>query len=549
MKKYILLTFILLFSFQSTTAQTPIFTKAKVTSVNVYRQSAELQNTATVTLPAGNSEIVIGNISTRIDKKSIQIGVNSKNITILSSQFTNDYSADFKQDNTNPVIKKVNDSIKIVENLIVKSNIELDANNKSIELLDKNQTVLVGSNTSTVAQLTQLADWYTKKRIEVSTKIVTIKKDLEKLQKSLTRLKSSLKTSEQKEAEEFASGVLVLKIMSKNAGSVRFDLNYLADSVNWSPLYEIKGDKISDPLNITLKAKVQQNTGLDWKGVKLSLINGVSSRNNTAPVVQPWFLYGQSKEEQKSYVQSLQGEAPGISVRSKSMAEVSSNVSIDEVVLQGYSANAGFTANSNQLNVSFDVDIPYDVLSNGEDHIISLFQQEIPAQYEYFAAPRYSTDAFLLAKIKDFSKYGLLTAPANIIFENMYIGETTINPGQTEEELNITLGNDRRISIKKEDIKDKSGENFLSSYREKTVTYDLVIRNNKKESINIEIKDGIPLSNNDAIKVELLESAGAKKTDETGILIWNLKIGPSETKKLRVSYKVRYPKDFIINNL
>ena len=67
--------------------------------------------------------------------------------------------------------------------------------------------------------------------------------------------------------------------------------------------------------------------------------------------------------------------------------------------------------------------------------------------------------------------------------------------------------------------------------------------------LSIEIKDGIPLSNNEAIKVELLESSGAKKTEETGILLWNLKIGPSETKKLRVSYKVRYPKDFIINNL
>ena len=526
-------------------AQNPIFTKAKVNTVNVYRQSAELQNTATVSIPAGNSEIVIGNISERIDQRSIQIGVNNKNVTILSSQFTNDYSTDFKQDNTNPVIKKVNDSIKIVDNLVEKLNIELQANTKALELLDKNQTILVGSNTSSVAQLTQLTEWYTKKRIEISTKIAQIGKEIVSLQLKLVRLKSSLKTNEQKEAEEFASGVLVLKIMSKTAGSVRFDLNYLASDVSWSPLYEIKGDKISDPLNVTLKAKVQQNTGLDWKGVKLSLINGVSSRNNTAPNVQPWFLYGQSKQDRDKM---LAGNAPGVISKSSAVAEYSSNT-LESVVVQGYNANAGFTTNSNQLNVSYDVDIPYDILSNGEDHIISLFQQEIPAVYEYFAAPRYSTDAFLLAKIKDFSKYGLLTAPANIIFENMYIGETTINPNQTDSELNITLGNDRRISIKKEDIKDKSSDKFFSSNREKVVTYDLIIRNNKKESINIEIKDGIPLSNNEAIKVELLETSGAKKDDETGILLWNLKIAPSETKKLRVSYKVKYPKDFIINNL
>ena len=543
MKKYLIFSFLLLFGFQFIAAQTPIFTKAKVTTVNVYRQSAQLQNTATVALPAGNSDIVIGNISNRIDKKSIQIGVNSKNVTILSSQFTNDYSADFKLEITNPVIKKVNDSIKIVESLIVKSNIELDANNKSIELLDKNQTVLVGSNNSTVAQLTQLADWYTKKRIEISNKIVEIKKNLATFQKKLARLKSSLKTNEERTAEEFASGVLVLKVINKSAASVRLDFSYLASEVYWNPLYEIKGNNVSDPLELTLKASIQQNTGLDWKAVKLTLINGVSSRNNTAPTVQPWFLYGQSKEDLE---RTRAARAAGINQQKSVQAEVSYSNMADSAPI---SSPVGFTANSNQLNVSYDVDIPYDILSNGEQHIVNLLQQNIPAQYEYFAAPRYSTDAFLLAKIKDFSKYGLVTAPANIIFENMYIGETTLDPNQTENEMNITLGNDRRISIKKEEVKDRSGEKFLSSYKEKTVTYDLVIRNNKKESINIEIKDGIPLSNNEAIKVELLESSGAKKTDETGILIWNLKISPSETKKLRVSYKVRYPKDFIINNL
>ena len=113
MKTRILILLAFVVNIQCLLSQNPIFTKAKVNSVNVYRQSAELQNTATVTIPAGNSEIVIGNISERIDQRSIQIGVNNKSVTILSSQFTDDYSADFKQDNTNPVIKKVNDSIKL----------------------------------------------------------------------------------------------------------------------------------------------------------------------------------------------------------------------------------------------------------------------------------------------------------------------------------------------------------------------------------------------------------------------------------------------------
>ncbi len=30
--------------------------------------------------------------------------------------------------------------------------------------------------------------------------------------------------------------------------------------------------KLTEPLDVTFKAKVRQDTGLDWKGVKLSLL-------------------------------------------------------------------------------------------------------------------------------------------------------------------------------------------------------------------------------------------------------------------------------------
>ena len=547
MKRYSLFAFLFLLSANLFFAQKPIYTKAKVTAVKVYRNSAELQNTVSFSIPSGISEIVIGNISEEINEKTIQIGVNSKNISILSSQFTSDYSTDFKMDTTNPQIKKVNDSIKIVENLISKNRIELDANKKAVELLDKNQTVLVGSNSSNVAQLTQLTEFYTNKRIELENKLVSLKTKGDDLSKKLSRLKSSLKTKEQKEAEEFADGVIVLKLMSPTAGNIKLNINYLTDNVSWKPYYEIKADKISAPLDVTFKAIVKQNTGLDWKGVKLTLINGNSSRNNYAPTVSPWFIYARSPKERE-----IQREEASL-IKTRAVASKAEYADKDialegraEGVAVGY---AGFNVNTNELNTSYDIDIPYDILSNNEDHLISLYQQKIPADYQYFTAPNYNREAYLLAKIKDFSKYNLVSAPASIIFENMYIGETRISPDQTNNEMNITLGNDPKISIRREEVQDKSGEKFLSSYREKVITYDLVIKNNKKEQISIEVKDRFPLSNNEAVKIELLDKSGAAKDDEKGFLTWNIKLSPSETKKLRVSYKVRYPKDYTINGL
>jgi uncharacterized protein (TIGR02231 family) len=513
-------------------AQKPIFVKAKVNAVNVYRTSAELQNSVNVSLPAGTSEIVVTNISGEINEKSLQINFNNKNVAILSAQYTDNYTSKFDMDKTNPRIKKATDSIKIVENLIEKITIERDANNKTLELLDKNQTVLVGSSTSSVAQLTQLTDYYKNKRIEISEIISSTNKKLNELFKKLERLKYSLKINSELE-ENLSDGVLVLKVMSGAVSNVKLDIGYLAENVSWEPFYEVRGNKISEPLDVTFKAKLRQDTGLDWKGVKLSLINSRSSRNNIAPSLKPWFLESQKHED------LINSERQGYT------SDTVKEQNIEEVVVVGL----GVKIIENQLNTSFDVDVPYDILSNDQDHFINLKQIKIPANYKYYTVPKARNEAYLIATVKDFNKYNLISGSANVIFENMFIGETKINPNQVTDELNITLGDDKKISVRKEVIDDKASVKFFSSYQEKTFTYDLIVRNNKKDAIDIEIKDQFPLSKDEAVKIELLQVDKAEIDKEKGFLTWNLKISSNETKKLRVSYKVRYPKDYSISNL
>ena len=205
--------------------------------------------------------------------------------------------------------------------------------------------------------------------------------------------------------------------------------------------------------------------------------------------------------------------------------------------------------NENQLNVSFDIDIPYDILSNGKAHSVALKEIKLPATYKYYAAPRVDKEAFLLAEINDYSKYNLLPGETNIIFEGLYVGKTTINPNQTADTLNLSMGRDKKINIKREKVVDKSGTKFLSSYKEQTFTYDLTVRNNKKEEIFMLLKDQYPLSTDKEVTIELLEDGKAKVNTETGILTWELKLAPNETKKIRISYKVKYPKDKVIDNL
>jgi len=516
-------------------AQKPIFTSAKIKSATVYSNSAELLQSASVTLPSGTSEIVIKNVADYVNENTIQIGAPA-NVTVLSVQFTRNFISEYEIDESNPMIKRVRDSIMLIEKEMGKIANEKVSYSKTIDLLDKNQNVAGQNSGLNVAELIKLVDYYRAKRNELSNLVDALYEKENKLKDKLSKLNSKLELNTQKQ-EKTSQGKLVIQVMTDAASSVNLDINYLTNNASWSPFYDLRADNINSPINLMYKAKVVQNTGIDWKKVKLTLSSGNPNQNNTAPILQAWFLrfgyprnYGYINDDTK--MNEVVVTAYGIK---KDKTESS---------LSNYT-----TINENQLNVSFDIDIPYDILSNGKAHSVALKDLKLPATYKYYAVPKAEKEAFLLAEISEYSKFNLLPGEANIIFEGMYVGKTMINPNQTSDTLNLSMGRDKKIAIKREKIADKSGTKFLSGYKEQTFTYDITVKNNKKEVIEMLLKDQYPISTDKEITIELLENGKAKVNPETGILTWDVKLGAGETKKFRISYKIKYPKDKFIDNL
>jgi uncharacterized protein (TIGR02231 family) len=538
MKKFLLLFAFLISAFAF--AQKPIFVAAKVKAATVYFNSAEISQTTSAMLPKGTSEIVVKNVSNALNENTIQIGAPST-VTVLSVQFTDDYVSEYEVDETNPAIKKVRDSINLVKKEIQKVENARESEAKAIELLDKNQQISGVNSGLSVAELMKMVDYYKLKRTEIKNNYDALIEKSIKLNEKLVSLNSKLEINTKKE-DKTSDGKLIIQVMNEIAGNVDLEINYLTNAATWRPFYDLRANSIGEPMNMMYKAEVVQNTGIDWKKVKLTLSSGNPNQNNQAPTVNPWFLRYQPSQEipNVAYAREQLQEVVvvGYGTKRKNF-DKSTNSSISDYT----------TITENQLNISFDIDIPYDILSNGKAHSVALKEIKIPATFKYYAAPRVEKEAFLLAEVVDYSKYNLLKGEANIIFEGIYVGKTTINPGQTSDTLNLSMGRDKKITIKREKVVDKSGTKFLSSKKEQTFTYDITVRNNKKEAAQLLLKDQYPLSSDKEIEIELLQSDSAKVNTETGILTWDLDLKPNETKKIRISYRVKYPKDKVIDNL
>ncbi len=176
-------------------------------------------------------------------------------------------------------------------------------------------------------------------------------------------------------------------------------------------------------------------------------------------------------------------------------------------------------------------------------------EYELPAVYKYYSVPKMDKDAFLIAEIADWEQLNLIPGPANIIFDGTYVGKSFIDPNSTQDTLNISLGRDRKIVVKREKVMDYCSSKLIGTNKLHTVTYEIKVKNTRKESIQLLLKDQHPISSNKEIEVNLLESSDAAVNQETGVLTWKLDIPAGETRKVKVSYSVKFPKDKTMGNL
>lgn len=528
-----------------TWGQKPVFTQASLESARVYFNSAELTHKAKVKLPKGTSELVITNVADYLNESSIQIGSIS-DVTVMSIQYSNRYVEEYDSAVDSPLIKPVKDSIKLIKAEIKKLSNALNVENKTIDLLDKNQNV-GGENGTTTAEVMKMVDYYKTKRLQLVTEVDKLTEKKETLETKLSNLESKLAFNEGKD-EKSSKGKLIVQVMNDKEGDVPFQIKYLTQSASWKPFYDLRVDKINSPVKVVYKADVKQNSGIDWRGVNLSLTSGVANQSNVIPTWRTWFLDYRSN--------SVYGGV-GIGVKKSNLrasydmstASASKEVSMleDAVVYETKSVSNYTQVNESQLNVSFDISIPYTILSNGKSHSVSLNDFSIPAEYKYYVAPKLDLNAYLVATITDYGNYNLLAGEANVIFDGVYVGKTILNPANTEEEMKLNMGKDPKVTVTRTLMKDKSGTKVLSSKKTQNFVYDITVRNNKSEQVLIQVEDQYPLSNNTSIEVELTDTSSGTVDAEKGLVKWDLKLKANETKTLRFGYQVRSDKNQNLN--
>lgn len=194
----------------------------------------------------------------------------------------------------------------------------------------------------------------------------------------------------------------------------------------------------------------------------------------------------------------------------------------------------------NQTTISFEVDLPFSIPSNGESFQVELAQYDIPAYFEYQSAPKVEKEPFLVAKIVEWDQYNLLEGEANIFFEDLYLGRSILDVRFVTDTLNISLGRDKGIMVNREKVRDFYKENFIGNKKVESRSFLITIQNNKAQSVNMIVKDQIPVSRFKDIEVQKVDLGEGQLNETTGEVTWPIRLAPGEKKELNIKYSVKF---------
>jgi hypothetical protein len=580
---------------------------AKLTRVTVYRNGAEMVHNVNAQLAQGNNELMIENISNKIDINSVQVK-SADAVTVQNIEFSNNYLP-AEQPTKQELLWK--DSLNSLQKELDKINMNLNNTIELQDVLHANKDIKGTQTGLSVAELQKLMDYYKTKSLELSNDADVWLDKKTKLAEKIIAVKNQL--AEEQKKNVTTSGRLLLKLSVALSGKYSFTVSYIALNAYWSPYYDVKVTNTKDPIKLISKAKIVQTTGIDWKQVKLSLATSVPSLFGNAPELQAWYVGYIDPvalmDKKMSAETMLQGRVVGVSVQGNSSLQdivvvgygssrsdeyVESNkpapkpvyvvdgALMDEYefqkinpnaikkmdVLKGGKATALYGSRAeggaivvelknelqdyvsvatNTLDISYDIDMPMDIPTNGKEQTATLQTQDVAAIFKHYDAPKLDKDAYLLADITNWGKLNLLPGDANVIVEGTYVGKTFIDPASSSDTMHLTLGVDKRVIVKRDKITDYSSTKFLGSNKQQKFVYQLSVKNNKTEQVNLLLKDQFPLSTNKEIDVEIIDEGGAVLNKDTGLLNWNIVLAAGESRTVKFAYTIKYPKDKTLN--
>ena len=262
---------------------------ASINKVTVFTNGAQVERSKSVVLVPGEQVVTFTGFSPYMDKKSLQVKAKG-HLTILGvSERTAhpDSAAQVKK------LRAAEDDVKAVERRIQQTKDEQEMLTAQLDLVKTNCSVAGRTVATPLANIKELNAYYAQQVLSVKKRSQELEEQLQNLNEELKRRQDTCDSIAKLKLKSVTE--IDVKVDAKQAGRADFDITYYVMNAGWFPSYDIRSNSINEPLQLSYKANIYQNTKEEWKNVPVTLSSANPNRSNVAPQLKTYWLdYGLS---------------------------------------------------------------------------------------------------------------------------------------------------------------------------------------------------------------------------------------------------------------
>ena len=261
--------------------------KTSVEQVTLFIDGAQVTRSRQIDLPAGNSTVVFTGLSPYLDDKSMQVSAKGP-FTVTAVNRVFNHTDSLERSTRRQALEQEIDKTQQQLNRLKASREVVDAES---ELLKTNCSVANRNVATPLAAIRELNEYYAARLETLKSKTLSLDAEEEKINERRRQILAELVNLGGKQSVPMSEVEVRIEAPAACRGS--FTLTYYVRNAGWFPSYDIRSGGLSEPVEISYKANIFQNTKEEWKNVALTLSSSNPTTGSIAPQLRTWWLdYG-----------------------------------------------------------------------------------------------------------------------------------------------------------------------------------------------------------------------------------------------------------------
>lgn len=400
---------------------------------------------------------------------------------------------------------------------------------------------------------------------------------------------------------------------------ISLSLSYITSSAGWTPRYDLSLNTTKHIGLIIYRAEFSNTTSETWKDAKVILSTSQTSFQGLGepiPKMQPWHVRLLGRKRDDGTTGALRSDHEDTYKRNR-QARTAAQKPEDRSVLFGLSGSSARLQERLEASVDAKCEAKEELGENMGSYLdyarydsyligpppappltepeSSWWESGLTTSYDipglrtiapsntkrrhrvasvplrevlfsHIIVPKLRPAAFLKARAHNRSSITLLKGPVGLTLDGSFLGNTTLPRCSAGEKLNLCLGVDPGINVSyAQPVVNRSQGGVFNKDKHAVYTRICTVTNTKSRVIEGVVLDQIPLSEDEHLKIEVLQPAGLNREGQAvrsgapvtkggekwgharaimkkdGEVHWEVKVEPGKAVRFVLEYEARFP--------